>query len=286
MNKRDEKRLLKNAGIILKICGRAKAGETVLILTMRDKMLYAEALSKKAVESGMNPLILDITEYHGNAYKKNILNLPLKKAIEAADVVLNLQDLAGISRMTGDLKNNEDRWHTGIDRKIWINNNAMEKWNITEKKTANIRTRTLKLIKLLKRSKCVRVTSPCGTDFTFYLGKGYNATPVLAICPLYGEVAITPEDGTGHGVFVIDGPTQKGVRPYTELNKKHLKVFVEAGRAVKWEGDPVQVKRLTAFIESGRPRADAIDEIGIPTTDYLDNDRYWWRDKTHHHDRI
>ncbi len=286
MNLKDKKRLMKNAEIILEVCGRARAGETVLILAMREKLLYAAALAKKAVELKLNPLIIDITEYHGNAYKDRIVNLPLKKAIVSADIVLNLQDLAGISRMLGDHKNNDDRWHTGADRKIWINNNAMEKWAITGQKTAGIRTRTLKLIKLLNRSKNVRITSKQGTDISFCLGKGYMATPVLAICPLYGEVAITPAANTARGVFVIDGPTQRGVRPYYELNKKFLKVFVEAGKAVSWSGDAVQVKRLTEFIESGKPRADAIDEIGIPTTEFKDNDRYWWRDKTHHHDRI
>lgn len=286
MNKTDQKRLIKNAGIILKVCVKAKTAEDILIITRRDKMVYAAALAQAAVRIKANPIIIDITEFHDNGYMDKAICRPLKKAVESADVVLNLQDYAGYSRMMGDLKNNEDRWHTGVDRKIWVINNGMEKWNISERKVAEITTRTLKLIKLLNISNCVRVTSRYGTDFTFYLGKGYVATPVLAICPLYGEVAITPEGKTEHGLIVIDGPTQRGIRPYFELKKEYLKVVVKDGRAISWKGDPTQVKRLTAFIESGKPRADAIDEIGIPTTDFIDNDKYWWTDKTHHHDRI
>ncbi|MFC1509787.1 hypothetical protein ACFL60_08925 [Candidatus Omnitrophota bacterium] len=34
-----------------------------------------------------------------------------------------------------------------------------------------------------------------------------------------------------------------------------------------------------------KPPADMIDEVGILTTTLLENDRYYWSDGTHHHDR-
>jgi hypothetical protein len=51
-------------------------------------------------------------------------------------------------------------------------------------------------------------------------------------------------------------------------------------------GDPVQMERLKRFIASGNPPADAIDEVGILTTNFEDNDKYYWSDGTHHHDRV
>jgi len=62
--------------------------------------------------------------------------------------------------------------------------------------------------------------------------------------------------------------------------------MVEAGRVVAVSGDPVQIERLERFIASGDPPADAIDEVGILTTNFVENDIYYWSDGTHHHDRV
>ncbi|MDD4192524.1 MAG: hypothetical protein PHI28_14420 [Mangrovibacterium sp.] len=53
-----------------------------------------------------------------------------------------------------------------------------------------------------------------------------------------------------------------------------------------YTGDPVQVKRLKEFIASGDPPANAIDEVGILTTKFKENDECYWSDGTHHHDRV
>jgi hypothetical protein len=46
------------------------------------------------------------------------------------------------------------------------------------------------------------------------------------------------------------------------------------------------MKRLQDFIASGDPPADAIDEVGILTTKFTENDLYYWSDGTHHHNRV
>ena len=46
------------------------------------------------------------------------------------------------------------------------------------------------------------------------------------------------------------------------------------------------LERLRAFIASGEPPADAIDEVGIVTTTLGENHRYYWSDGTHLHDRV
>jgi leucyl aminopeptidase (aminopeptidase T) len=110
--------------------------------------------------------------------------------------------------------------------------------------------------------------------------------PILGIVPLYGEVAIVPSLEPTSGVLVVDGPTQMGVRPADEVDRAPLRIAVEAGRVADMSGDPVQIERLKEFVASGDPAADAIDEVGILTTVFKDNDIYYWSDGTHHHDRV
>ena len=110
--------------------------------------------------------------------------------------------------------------------------------------------------------------------------------PILGIVPLYGEVAVIPEQGSESGVFVVDGPTQMKVRREDELDREPLRITVEAGRVKEIGGDLEQVQRLKEFIASGDPPAEFIDEVGILTTGIAANDRYWWSDGTHHHDTV
>ena len=68
--------------------------------------------------------------------------------------------------------------------------------------------------------------------------------------------------------------------------REPLRITVEEGRMVEMTGPPPQMKRLEAFIASGDPPADAVDEVGILTTTLEENDQYYWSDGTHHHDRV
>ncbi|MEW5719755.1 MAG: hypothetical protein AB1817_14075, partial [Chloroflexota bacterium] len=63
-----------------------------------------------------------------------------------------------------------------------------------------------------------------------------------------------------------------------------LRITVEDGQVVDLQGDPPQIKRLKRFIASGDPPADSIDEVGILTTSFEENDQFDWPDGTHHHD--
>ena len=103
--------------------------------------------------------------------------------------------------------------------------------------------------------------------------------------PLYGEVPVIPAQGSEEGILVVDGPTQRGIRPRSEQDREPLRITIEEGKVVDFRGDAEQVERLNAFIENGNPRADNVDEVGIVTTDVAENDEYWWEDGTHHHDR-
>ena len=286
-------RLLKNAKIVLEVSCRAKAGETLLILGDDVLLPLAPALTNAAKELGLIPVVMDIRDYlSSSAYAKGFLFKPLKDAMESADIVIeNLADTwvknrPDYGRLAGD-PNLQDKALTSERRWMILQSKGMDKWDITPEKVAAIRTRTLWLMNLLKTAKTGRITSASGTDFTFGLGKDSGFTPILGIIPLYGEVAVVPDLKTTMGTFVVDGPTQLTVRPSTELGRRPFKINVDAGRIKGIEGgDPIQLQRLKEFIASGNPGADAIDEVGILTTSFIENDLYYWSDGTHHHDRV
>ena len=285
-------RLLKNARIILETSCRAKEGESLLILADEKLLPISPALVSAALELKLVPAVMDIRGFLSSTqYREGYVYNPLAKAMEAADIVIeNLADTwvpnrPDFGRLFGDYTF-QDRSLNGERRWMIVQCDGMDKWNITAEEVSGIRKRTLWLMDLLKTAKSGRVISSKGTDFTFGLGSDAGYTPVLGIIPLYGEVAVTPDLATTSGVIVADGPTQRDVRPKNELDKKPIRIKVEKGRAIDYDGDPVQVKRLQDFIASGDPPADAIDEVGILTTRFKENDLYYWSDGTHHHNRV
>lgn len=284
-----EKRLLKNARIVVEISCSVKANESVLILTkLREsagrRWNYSRALASAVVDLGAMPMVVDIAHYtSSSSYRDRRVLTPLKAAIESADVVIadnvNYADILGDPDM-------HDLSLTDEQRRVYLQNNGMEEWEITPEEVAAIRKRTMWLLDLLDSSEKVHVSSPAGTDFSLGLGQGSNWLPILGIVPLYGEVAVIPQQESGSGVFVVDGPTQMGVRTKDELDRDPLRITIEAGLVKEISGDPVQLQRLKEFIASGDPPAEAIDEVGIITTSIKANDKYWWRDGTHHHDTV
>jgi leucyl aminopeptidase (aminopeptidase T) len=289
----DSPKLLENASIVLEVSCRAKSGETLLILQDDVIKPYSKALSRAAVNLGLVPAIFDIREYlMTSAYSKGLVLPSLKGAIESSDIVIqNLADTRVPNRPDyGRLTGNPvmgDAALTSERRWLILQSKGMEAWNISREQVAAVRQKTLWLMDRLKRAKKGRITSVNGTDFTFGLGLGSSFTPILGIIPFYGEVAVVPDLSLTTGTFVVDGHTQRDVRPRNELTRVPFKITVEAGKIKYIEGgDPEQIKRLKAFISSGDPVADSIDEIGLVTTSFIENDRYYWSDGTHHHDTV
>lgn len=276
---------LRNAKLILEVSCLGRPGESVLIAMQKKFSVYAEALVQAAEELRMMPALMDLTAYvNGEAYEQGRVLPPLKAAMEAADIVIlaaggKFGELVGDPDMSDIALTAQRRW-------MHLQNNGMEQWDIAREEVAAIRTRAEWLIGVLGRSSAVRVTSAAGTDFSFGLGEGSKYLPILGIIPLYGEVAVTPRQGSESGVYVVDGPTQMGVRTKDELGRAPLRITVEAGRVKDVSGDDEQVRRCKEFIASGDPPADRIDEVGILTTKLVENDEYWWTDGTHHHDCV
>lgn len=286
-------KLLQNAKIVLEESCRAKEGETLLILADEILLPYVPALSAAALDIGLIPTITDIRDYLKTpAYSKGYVLQSLKAAIESSDIVIeNLADTwvpnrPDYGRLTGKPEL-QDAALTAERRWFIIQPKGMEEWNITPEQVSVIRKRTLWLMEKIKTARIGRITSKKGTDFTFGLGTGCSFTPILGIIPFYGEVAVVPDIKSTYGTFVVDGPTQRDVRPRGELDKDPFTIDVKAGRVKNIRGgDSVQLKRLNEFIASSDPHADAIDEVGLVTTGFVENDRYYWSDGTHHHDTV
>jgi len=292
---KDSERLARNSRITLEVCCGVKPGETVVIVSGKKSVacpdpetyrLYASALARAAVELGAHPVILDLREFiAGPAFKEGRILEPVSQALKAADVVVRTMDDISYGHIVRR-DENDDEFLTATARWVAFQSNGVEAWDITAKEVAATRTRTERLIELLSRGKSVHVTSPAGTDFTFSAEPPARYTPVLGIVPLYGEVAISPKQGSENGTIVVDGPTQQGVRTKDELDREPLRIEVADGSVTGYTGDAEQVKRLKAFIASGTPPAETIDEVGIPTARTLDNDTYWWTDGTHCLERV
>jgi len=288
-------RLAENARITLKAACRLKAGESLLLCTRRSDHRYAPsdevartvaALEQAALELGARPVVLDLTSYWSSGqYQQGAVLPSVRAAMESADVVLNTMDDVSFSKLIGR-QDNDDEFLTSERRWLFLMHKGMDRWKIDETTVASIRPRTMKLIELLDAGCDVQITSPAGTDFHFQLTDNYKATAILGIVPLYGEVAVAPTQGTEWGKIVVDGPSQRGVRRADELDRPPLRIDVEGGRAVYWTGDPEQVARLETFLAVGDPKPYTIDEVGIPTSRAMDNDWAWWRDGTHHLERI
>ena len=286
-----DRNALKNARIVLETSCRAATGETVLIIADKKLKPVAVTLADAAVDLGLLPMIADITHFLASpSYGDGRYLGHLQEAMKAADIVIfNTRDVhdpnrSDYSRLMGDADLHDSR--LSADRRwVYLQCDGMGKWNIESDQVARMIRATKAIAKLVKLGSSGRVTSPGGTDLTFGLGKASSSVPVLGIVPLYAEVAVVPDPNGTDGVFVVDGPTQLDVRPNDETDRRPLIIEVRHGRMTAVEGDPTQMKRLKRFIASGDPAADAVDEVGIVTTPFLDNDTFYWSDGTHHHDR-
>ena len=284
--------LLRNAKIVLKVCCRAVRGETLLLLADDTLLPYAPGIAAAALELGLVPAIMDIRPYVASeSYRRGRVLGSVKSAMESSDIVIEsladtwVPNRPGYGRLCGD-PDYHDKALSGERRWMILQCNGLEEWEVEPEEIAAIRERTLWLLDLLRDAEEGHITSPAGTDLTFGLGETASSVPVLGIIPFYGEVAVMPALETTSGVFVVDGPTQRGIRPADELDRKPLRIAVEEGRVVDMTGCPVQLRRLEAFIAGGDPPADAVDEVGILTTTLEENDTYYWSDGTHHHDRV
>ena len=296
----DQKKLDYNAQIIIQTACHVKPGETLLIITEeKNKPPYNEplapivdALTHACCNMGAHPVIMDIGDFvHSPAFDQGVVLKPVAAAMQAADVVLNAVDYVHYSRLLGESSNDAGAWQSdkyiqGEQRFYALQSSQIDKWNITHEKIAAIGLRTDWLLNLVRNAKTLHISSPAGTDFTVGYEHDFMAAPFRTLVPNFGEVATIPRAGSEQGRLVVDGPTQKNVRPANECDRQPLIINVKDGHVIDYSGDDQQVARLKSFIEDATPHAINIDEVGLLTTQVKENDLYWWEDGTHHTDRV
>ncbi len=294
--------LQQNADITAEVSCGVTAGDLVLIIAIdRVKAPYgdplgpvAEALAAACRRLRAVPTIMSIQEcLDGDSLKQGADLADISAAIAQADVVINTADSISFHRLSGGdlpasggdtpgfVKNasGEQRWFV-------LQGHKMDEWALDRHQVAMTARRARWMSELVGRAGRLRVTSPAGTDISFDISGGALALPYLWLVPLYGETAIVPHAVNGEGVMVVDGSTQMGVRPPSELARTPLTIEIANGRVADCRGDEEQVARLERFIEAGDPRADQVDEIGIVTSTVQENSSCWWEDGTHHVNQI
>jgi len=126
--------------------------------------------------------------------------------------------------------------------------------------------RNKKLYQALKKTTWVRITTKLGTDIKFkiYTDKIQWQTTLHKKGDFhnlpYGEVYVSPLEGTAEGTYVVDG-SQAGIG----LLRKPIAIAVKKGKAISFTGG-VQAKKFAELVKGvGKVGAYNIAELGIGT---------------------
>ena len=293
---RDTDRIWRNVRFILEDLAEGKPGESLAIIADSQSYTNARALCDGAGQLGMNAIIIDVDAYGGRRQYADFPAIaPLRSAIAAADVcfMLTPQMRTDFGTFLGGADECDDALQ-GASRRFTLEAGGMSEWDFDPREVLHYRQRTRHLLERLRTGKRLHLTTALGTDFTCAVGDKADAMyPVMAIIPFYAEVAVIPTLEGTTGTFVADGasectnghrglPIRPGIPGHQELHKPPLRVTLDQGRVVDYNGDPVQVARLKEWIETSDPPADTTDEVGIVTTTSRENDIYGWSvDRTH-----
>ncbi len=252
---------LDNASIIaIKDCMGAKKRESILIITDENKKEIGYNLYQNAIRLGHKSLYVEMKslEYHGQEPPEAVSTL-----MQMYDVVLcpTTKSLTHTdARRNASAKGVRIATFPGITKDVMIRG-----LNADYKKIAKL---TIKLSKLLEKTKSVRVTAPNGTDIIMEIA-GRKAIPSKGLFHKKGESGnlptgeafIAPLERKSNGIFVVDG-SMAGIG----VVKNPIKITVEKGYATKITGGTEArklVKMLSKFGKKGRN----IAELGIGTND-------------------
>ncbi len=253
-------KLDKASRIAIKDCMGAKPKEKILIITDENKREIGLSLYKNAIDMGYESFLLEMKslKYNGEEPPKFVA-----EAMKMADVIL--------CPTTKSLTHtNARRNASALGKRIatfpGINKDTMIRGlNADYNKISKL---TIKLAKLMDKTKTIRVTSSKGTDITMSL-EGRKA---LASKGLFhkkgesgnlptGEAFAAPVEGKTEGIFVADGSFA-----VIGMLKTPIKIKVEKGFATEISGGK-EAKQLVKMISKFGKKGRNIAEIGIGTND-------------------
>ena len=253
-------KLDKASRIAIKDCMGAKKKEKILVVTDETKREIGQSLYQNALALGHEAFLLEMKsrQYNGEEPPKFVA-----EAMKMANVVLcpTTKSLTHTdARRNSSALGNRIATFPGITKEVMIRG-----LNADYKKIAAL---TLKLTKMMDKTKSIRVTSPGGTDITMSI-EGRKTIPSKGLFHKKGESGnlptgeafAAPMEGKSEGVFVADGSFA-----VIGMIKTPIKIKVEKGLATEISGGKEAkelIKMLAPFGKKGRN----IAEIGIGTND-------------------
>lgn len=246
--------------IAIKDCMGAKKKEKILVVTDENKREIGQSLYKNALYLGHEAFLLEMKsrEYNGEEPPKFVA-----EAMKMADVVLcpTTKSLTHTdARRNASALGKRIATFPGITKEVMIRG-----LNTDYKKIAEL---TLKLTKMMDKTKTIRITAPGGTDITMSID-GRKTIPSKGLFHKKGESGnlptgeafAAPMEGTTEGIFVADGSFA-----VIGVLKTPIKIKVEKGLATEITGGK-EAKQLIKMLEPFGKKGRNIAEIGIGTND-------------------
>ncbi|MFA8343274.1 MAG: aminopeptidase [Rhodothermaceae bacterium] len=242
----------------IKDCMGAKKNEKILVITDEFKKDIANNLYKNALKLGHEAILLEMKsrEMDGEEPPKTVAEM-----MKLFDVVLVPTEK---SMTHTDARRNASAAGVRVATFPGINEDIMIKGlNADYTKIAAL---TLKLKRLMEKTKEVRVTSPSGTDITMDI-TGRKAIPSKGLFHKKGESGnlptgetfTAPIEGKSNGVFVVDG-SMAGIG----VVNTPIRIEVEKGYATNITGGP-EARKLNKILKQYDQKARNIAEFGIGT---------------------
>ncbi len=247
--------------IAIKDCMGAKKKEKVLVVTDENKKEIGYALYLNALKLGHDSLFVEMKsgKINGEEPPKQVAELMKKFDVVFCPTTKSLTHTD--ARREASALGVRIATFPGITKDVMIRG-----LNADYKAIAAL---TLKLKKIMEKTKIARVTAPNGTDITMDIG-GRNVIPSKGLFHKKGESGnlptgeafTAPVEGTTNGVFVVDG-SMAGIGV---ISGKPIKIEVKDGYAVKITGD-AKAAKLKKMLQKVGKDAFAIAELGIGTND-------------------
>ncbi len=251
--------LRKSCLIAINDCMGLKRKEKLLIISDENKREIGLELFDAALDQGNEAIYVEIRsrEMHGEEPPAEIADLMKKFDVVLCPTTKSLTHTQ--ARREASELGVRIATFPGITKEIMIRGLSAD-YNV-------IYDLTMKLKKMLDKTKIIKVTSKNGTDITLDVAerKGYASHGLFhkkgesGNLPT-GEAFIAPMEGKSNGVFVVDG-SMAGIGV---IEDKPIKIVVENGYATEITGGKEAIALLT-ILKKYDNRARNIAEFGIGT---------------------
>jgi len=248
------------ARIVVDDCLGVKKSEEVLIIVDGNTREIGNALFNTAKSLGAEAVLLEIIEreVHGSEPPRLVA-----EAMRSADVVI-----APTSKSLSHTKARLEATERGVRIASMPTITEAIMTRTMSADYSRIKETSMKLAEVLSAGSEARLTTPAGTDLTFFLGtrEGRADTGILrnkgdmGNLPA-GEAYIAPLEGKTFGIAVIDG-SMAGIG----LTKTPIRMVVKDGYVTEITGE-AEAKALSKLLETKGKEAKNIAELGIGTNE-------------------